>query len=117
MSVQEHKQVIVVNAELGLPKGKLAAQVAHAAVAAFLAASPKARSAWLDVGMPKVVLKAAGEAALQELHARARSAGLPVALIEDAGRTVVPEGTVTCLGIGPATQTQLEPLTGALKLL
>jgi peptidyl-tRNA hydrolase len=109
--------VIVVNAELGLPKGKLAAQVAHAAVAAFLEATPRARSAWLSSGMPKVVLKAPGEAVLQELEAKAQSAGLPVALIQDAGRTVVSEGTVTCVGIGPATAAQLEPLTGELKLL
>jgi peptidyl-tRNA hydrolase, PTH2 family len=117
VSIQELKQVIVVNAELGLPKGKLASQVAHAAVAAFLEATPKAKSAWLAAGMPKVVLKAASEAVLQELQARAQSVGLPVALIQDAGRTVVSEGTVTCVGIGPATAAQLEPLTGDLKLL
>jgi peptidyl-tRNA hydrolase, PTH2 family len=111
------KQVIVVNAELGLPKGKLASQVAHAAVAAFLEAAPRARSAWLSAGMPKVVLKAPTEGVLQDLRVRAQSAGLPVALIEDAGRTVVSEGTVTCIGIGPATEAQLEPLTGGLKLL
>jgi len=117
VSIQELKQVIVVNAELGLPKGKLAAQVAHAAVAAFLEAAPKAKSAWLSAGMPKVVLKAANEAALQELHVKAQSAGMPVALIQDAGRTVVPAGTVTCIGIGPAIAAELELLTGGLKLL
>ena len=67
--------------------------------------------------MPKAVLKASDEAALRELQVKARSAGLPVALIEDAGRTVVAEGTVTCVGIGPASAAQLEPLTGQLKLL
>jgi peptidyl-tRNA hydrolase, PTH2 family len=117
VSSQEFKQVIVVNSELALPKGKLAAQVAHAAVAAFLEAAPKARSAWLSAGMPKVVLKAATEAALQELQAQAQAAGIPVALIEDAGRTVVAAGTVTCVGIGPAAASELEPLTGELKLL
>ena len=117
VSTEELRQVIVVNSELGLPKGKLASQVAHAAVAAFLEATSKARSAWLSAGMPKVILKASGEAALQELQVKARSAGLPVALIEDAGRTVVSEGTVTCVGIGPASAAQLEPLTGQLKLL
>ena len=117
MSTEELRQVIVVNAELGLTKGKLASQVAHAAVASFLEATPKARSAWLAAGMPKVVLKASDEAALRELQVKARSAGLPVALIEDAGRTVVVEGAVTCVGIGPASAAQLEPLTGQLKLL
>ena len=117
MAIQELKQVIVVNAALNLPKGKLAAQVAHAALAAFLEAAPKAKSAWLCAGMPKVVLKAADAAALLELEAKAQSAGMPVALIQDAGRTVVSAGTVTCIGIGPATAAQLEPLTGELKLL
>ena len=117
MPTDELRQVIVVNAELGLPKGKLASQVAHAAVAAFLEAPPKARSAWLSAGMPKVVLKASDEAALRVLQVKAHSAGLPVVLIEDAGRTVVSEGTVTCVGIGPASAGQLEPLTGQLKLL
>jgi peptidyl-tRNA hydrolase len=117
VSNQALKQVIIVNAELALPKGKLASQVAHAAVAAFLEAAPTARAAWLGAGMPKVVLKAANEPALQELHAKALAAGLPVALIQDAGRTVVVEGTVTCLGIGPATEGELEPLTSTLKLV
>jgi len=76
MSIEELRQVIVVNAELGLPKGKLASQVAHAAVAAFLEATPKARSAWLAAGMPKVVLKASGEAVLQELPCGRLAAGL-----------------------------------------
>ena len=117
MLARELKQVIVVNAELRLPKGKLAAQVAHAAVAALLEASPEASSAWLAAGMPKVILRGSSHAMLAELHVKARAAGLPVALIEDAGRTVVARGTVTCLGIGPATAVQLQPLTGGLKLL
>ena len=50
------KQVIVVNRSLSLPKGKLAAQVAHAAVGAFIAASAQAQMAWLQAGMPKIVI-------------------------------------------------------------
>jgi peptidyl-tRNA hydrolase len=46
------KQVIAVNESLRLPRGKLAAQVAHAAVAAFLKAGTEARRSWLDQGMP-----------------------------------------------------------------
>ena len=41
------KQVIVVNEALRLPRGKLAAQVAHASVGAFLAAQHHDRSEWL----------------------------------------------------------------------
>lgn len=62
------KQVIVVNESLKLPRGKLAAQVAHAAVAAFLAAGTEAQQAWLANGMPKVVLQGQAEAELRQLE-------------------------------------------------
>ena len=111
------KQVIVVNEELRLPRGKLAAQAAHAAVGAFLAAAPNARSAWLSAGMPKVILEAGSAGSLHDIEAQAQAAGLPVMLVRDAGRTVVPEGTITCLGIGPAADEALRPITGSLKLV
>ena len=111
------KQVIVVDASLALPSGKLAAQVAHAAVAAFLEARDKDRRAWLEDGMPKVVLRSDTGAMLTELATQATALGLPTALIHDAGRTVVAEGTMTCLGIGPGEDATIDRVTGALKLL
>src|ERR1700733_14627199 len=82
------KQVIVVNEALGLPCGKLAAQVAHAAIGSFLATNGKDQIEWLSSGMAKVVLACESEAALQALHNSAQEAGLPVFLVADAGRTV-----------------------------
>lgn len=38
-------------------------------------------------------------------------------LVIDGGRTVVPAGTVTYLGLGPAETAALDELTGQLKLL
>ncbi len=110
------KQVIVVDESLRLPAGKLAAQAAHAAVAAYLRAPGPARTAWLDEGMPKVVLACGSEGELVEIHARADRAGLPCELIRDAGRTVLPEGTATCVGIGPAEDAAVDAITGQLKL-
>lgn len=111
------KQVIVVNASLAMKPGKLAAQVAHAAVGALVAAPPEARSAWLACGMPKIVLRAHDAAALTALEEKARAAGLPVLLVRDAGRTHLEPGTVTCLGIGPAGADHIDPVTGTLPLL
>jgi PTH2 family peptidyl-tRNA hydrolase len=111
------KQVIVVNHALHLPKGKLAAQVAHAAVGAFLEASASAQQRWLEEGMPKIVLRVANEEELLRLHEQAQQAGLPALLVEDAGKTVLPAGTYTCLGIGPAPDEGVDQLTGALPLL
>jgi PTH2 family peptidyl-tRNA hydrolase len=111
------KQVIVVNEALDLPKGKLAAQVAHAAVDAFINAPSESQRAWLQEGMPKIVLRGESESELFELERRARESGLPVALIRDAGHTIVAPGTPTCIGIGPAADEQVDRLTGGKALL
>lgn len=111
------KQVIVVNGSLDLPAGKLAAQVAHAAVGAFLAASTEAQSAWIEAGMPKIVVCATDEEAVLALEQAAQQNQIPACLIRDAGRTVVAPGTITCIGIGPASTRSIDSLTGALPLL
>jgi peptidyl-tRNA hydrolase, PTH2 family len=111
------KQVIVVNAALKLPKGKLAAQVAHAAVGAFLEANEQRQKQWLVEGMPKVVLRGNDAEELIELQTLALRHYIPACLIRDAGRTVVPSGTVTCLGLGPADDVEVDAVTGKLKLL
>jgi peptidyl-tRNA hydrolase len=111
------KQVLVVNSDLALPPGKMAAQVAHASIAAFLNANNASRERWLDVGMPKIVLDGENEARLNLLLRQAHEAGVPAYLVRDAGRTVIPAGTVTCLGIGPAPVEEIDALTGALALL
>lgn len=112
------KLVLVMRTDLDMGRGKIAAQAAHAAVAAALAGlgSPDFRR-WLDEGQPKVVLKVSGEEALDEVCARARSAGLPVQLIQDAGRTQVAAGTATCCAVGPAPIPAVDAVTGGLALL
>lgn len=110
------KQVIVVNEALNLPPGKMAAQVAHAAVGGLLRAPRAQQVGWLDVGMPKVVLRCESEAALLALADEAQAAGLPTMLVRDAGRTVVEAGTITCVGIGPDTAAKIDAVTGTLKL-
>jgi PTH2 family peptidyl-tRNA hydrolase len=111
------KQVIVVNQALGLPTGKLAAQVAHAAVGAFLRARREAQIGWLEAGMPKIVVQCASESELLSILANADKAGVATALIRDAGRTVVQAGTATCVGIGPDRAGLIDPITGALPLV
>jgi peptidyl-tRNA hydrolase len=48
---------------------------------------------------------------------RALEADIPAYLVRDAGRTVIAAGTVTCLGLGPASIREIDALTGALVLL
>lgn len=112
------KLVLVVRTDLAMGRGKIAAQVAHAAVAAVLRnhAAP-AFAAWLREGQPKVVLKVSGEDGLRDVCDAARAAGLPVEVIRDAGRTQVDPGTPTCCAIGPALDDHLAPVADPLSLL
>ena len=110
------KQVIVVNQALGLPPGKMAAHVAHAAVGAFLHARRDRQVPWLEAGMPKVVLQCASEAELLSILDQADRAGLATLLVRDAGRTVVQAGTATCVGVGPDRAEAIDAITGELKL-
>lgn len=111
------KQVLIVNSTLTLPPGKMAAQVAHASIGAFLKADDTCQSTWLSLGMPKIVLDGESEQQLTELIQQSLDAGLPAYLVKDAGKTVVPAGTVTCVGIGPTADDKIDNLTGALRLL
>ena len=114
------KMVIVARRDLDLSKGKLAAQVAHAAVECTLRAQRHAEEdleAWLESGQKKSVLRVATERDLYPLKEAAERAGLSVALIKDAGHTEIPAGTVTVLGIGPGDELAVDKVTGHLQLM
>ncbi len=115
----KYKLVVVVRTDLGISKGKMAAQVAHAAVNCALR-SKKSDSInfrkWFDEGQKKVVVKGDNESTLRTLQQHAREMGLVSSIVTDAGLTEIPPGTVTCLGIGPATETQLDSITGDCAL-
>lgn len=112
--------MVVVRGELRLTPGKAAVQVAHAAVTLARRCEEKAPrefAAWWEGGQRKVALEAETLEELEGLERRARSAGIPTAFVEDAGFTEVPPGTRTCLGLGPAPDSALDPVTGELPLL
>jgi PTH2 family peptidyl-tRNA hydrolase len=114
------KQAIVVRTDIKMGKGKLAAQAAHASLAAAEAAQRKKLrwyDAWKSEGQAKIVLKVESEEALNELFQKAKTAGLPASLIQDRGLTQVEPGTVTCLGIGPGPDSEVDGITGKLRLL
>jgi peptidyl-tRNA hydrolase, PTH2 family len=112
------KLALLVRTDLGMGKGKIAAQAAHAAVAAALRNQGSAAFVtWLRVGQPKIVLKVGSEEQLRHVCAAARSAGLPVEVVRDAGRTQVAPGTPTCCAIGPAAEEEVDSVVGTLPLL
>jgi len=115
----EFKLVIVVREDLKISPGKMAAQVGHAAVSCALRAKDKDKrlfSNWMDEGQRKVVLKVGGLPELERIERMAGSAGLIASRIVDAGLTEIPPGTVTCLGVGPAREADVDKITGNLKL-
>ena len=118
------KQIIVYRRDLKMRKGKIAAQVAHAAMRVFFqrgAASgtqlqiqlTPAMSLWVQGRFTKVVLSVESEEDLLTIHQTALERGVPTALITDSGRTEfggVP--TRTTVAIGPAPSTLIDPITG-----
>jgi len=112
-----YKQAIVVRKDVRMGKGKLAAQVAHASVGAVLSAPESVVQPWSSEGAMKVVLKVAGEKEIRTIAKAAKAEGLPCFLVKDAGRTQLKSGTVTALGIGPAKDSEVNKVTGKLKLL
>ena len=112
-----YKQVILVREDLKLPKGKLSAQVAHAAVDAASKSDRKIVDLWKKEGGKKIVLKVKDEKELFHYKQLSEDAGLKTALITDAGHTVVEPGTITCLGIGPDEEGKIDRITGKLKMM
>lgn len=134
--------MIVMRRDLGMRKGKIAAQAGHACVEVILRALVKENrlsdfsfgkdgelllshsdrpetplSEWFTYGEAKICVYVNSEEELLAIDRRAREAGLLSALICDAGMTEfhgLP--TYTCLAIEPATAERVDPITGSLPL-
>ena len=117
---EDYKQVIVVRKDLGMGTGKLAAQVAHAAVLAVEITKMRNLNwfnSWFKAGQAKVVVKVQNLSELVEIRKHAETLHLSVAEIQDSGLTQIPPGTVTCIGIGPGPSGLIDKVTNHLKLL
>jgi PTH2 family peptidyl-tRNA hydrolase len=116
----QYKQVIIVRTDLKMGKGKLAVQVAHAAVSSAEQARKYKKSwfdAWFGENQAKICVKVDSENELRILKGRIDEVGIPNSLIQDAGLTQLEPGTTTCLGIGPLPSDLADRYTGELKLL
>ncbi|EME88946.1 uncharacterized protein MYCFIDRAFT_101825, partial [Pseudocercospora fijiensis CIRAD86] len=121
-TTEECKLVLLVRSDLGMTKGKIAAQCGHATLACyktFSQADPNhpLLKQWESLGQAKVALKVDSEDEMLMLHAQAVSLGLCAKVIHDAGRTQIASGSATVLGIGPAPKSKIDQVTGHLKLL
>lgn len=129
MTNSDIRQVIVMRNDLGMRKGKMIVQGAHASMKVLLNYQvgwsdtrlklhvTDVMSQWLGGLFTKICVRVDSQAELFRVYEAAVAAGLPAALIQDAGLTEFKEPTYTCCAVGPATKAQLDPITGSLKLL
>jgi PTH2 family peptidyl-tRNA hydrolase len=115
--VKNMKQVMVIRTDLKMGKGKIAAQSCHASLGAFKRADERKIIKWELEGEKKVVVKVKDLRELYEVYEIVKSMDVPYYLVQDAGRTELPKGTVTCLGIGPDEDEIIDKITQDLKLL
>jgi PTH2 family peptidyl-tRNA hydrolase len=115
--VFRYKQCLIIRNDIKMSCGKRCAQAAHASVGAYNNADKTLQKAWLSEGQKKVVLRADDERTLHEIRAIAEQQGISSSLIQDAGMTEIPPGTITALGLGPAKSEDLDRITGNLPLL
>lgn len=125
------KQVIAVRTDLHMRKGKIAAQVAHAAMKFLVDKNEMpgfrpfvvnslsdAEVEWLTGSFTKIVAGCDSQQELFDLVERAHSEGISAVLILDAGRTEfggIP--TYTCAAFGPDESDKIDKITGSLKLI
>ncbi|KAK7424292.1 hypothetical protein QQX98_000560 [Neonectria punicea] len=122
---EECKLVLVVRTDLGMTKGKIAAQCSHATLACYKkliraaegSAERKLLARWEKSGQAKIAVQVKTQEEILELCRKARGLGIAAEVIQDAGRTQIEAGSMTVLGVGPAPRSVVDQVTGGLKLL
>uniref|UniRef100_A0A6P7H9K7 peptidyl-tRNA hydrolase n=1 Tax=Diabrotica virgifera virgifera TaxID=50390 RepID=A0A6P7H9K7_DIAVI len=115
----EYRLILGVRNDLKMQKGKVAAQCGHAAVAAYAKTQkerPKILPLWLRNGGTKIAVRVDSEEELLALHKRAKELNVLTSIVRDAGQTQVAPGTRTVIAIGPAPKSDLDKISGHLKL-
>lgn len=104
-------------------QGKVAAQAGHAYVGAFVRSIPQIQAEY-HKEFPKspgtkICLKVNTLGELLWAEQQAKDAGIPYFRVVDSGCANFFDGkpTVTALGLGPATKSQVQQITGRLKLM
>lgn len=126
------KQVIILRKDLNMRKGKMVAQGAHASMAVllnegsthpdtthqFMISMTPDMQEWIEGSFAKICVSVDSEEDLLLMYSKAGNAGLPCSLIKDAGFTEFDgKETFTAVAIGPAQATEIDKITGNLKLL
>jgi len=113
-----YKQAIVVREDLKMSPGKLAVQVAHASVGAIYGSNLLAPNLenWFAEGFRKIVLKVKSEKDILNIKEKCNKEGIPYFLVYDFGLTELEPNALTCIGIGPDLNENIDKITGRLGL-
>ncbi|KAF5272005.1 hypothetical protein FQR65_LT04986 [Abscondita terminalis] len=115
----EYRLILAVRNDLKMQKGKVGAQCGHASVAAYAKAmklKPQTLARWMQFGGTKITVRIDSEDELLQLDKVAKSNDVLSSIVRDAGQTQVAPGTRTVIAIGPAPKSELDKITGHLKL-
>jgi PTH2 family peptidyl-tRNA hydrolase len=121
------KQIILIRKDLQMKDGKLATQVSHASLGSLLSLKKEDHERyffdkqpflveWLEDRFTKICLAVRNEEELLKYYKIIKKTDIPHALIEDAGFTEFTEPTLTCLGIGPFWNEEIDKITKRLRL-
>ena len=114
------KMVFVVNNELHMGVGKIAAQVGHATLGLYKQAKSENLTndltLWETNGATKIVLIGGNTRKLLDMQQEANTVNLANYVVHDAGKTQVLPGAITVLGIFGHSSI-VDRITGSLKLL
>lgn len=126
------KQVFIINSGLGMGKGKIAGQVAHATVyymeeilLYIEGQAPENKRlferfvVWRkeDHGLMKKIVLKATEDEMKKIICELTIRGIEKFTVYDAGLTQIPEGSFTCIVVEPLEEETCDELFGHLKLL
>lgn len=126
------RQVFIVNTDLGMGKGKIVGQAAHAAIyymdEILLYVEGKAPEnkrlfdrfvVWReeDHGLMKKIVLRATEKEMNNILCELAIQGIEKFVVYDRGLTQIPEGSFTCIIVEPLEEEKCDKLFRHLKLL
>ncbi len=100
--------------------GKKCVQSCHASVSASDLVRIQNKNAWKNwknTGQKKVVLKVKDIEHLKEMVKLIETNKFHYFVVKDAGLTQLTPGTITAVGIGPVSSSEIDKITRELKLL
>ena len=114
-----YKLVILVRNDLNMSNGKIVAQTAHATVDATIKSYTGTRHfwKWKNSGETIVALKVQSKTQLLTLIKKAKKNDIKSGCVIDYGLTEVEPDTITVGFIGPDLSSNIDKITGNLKLL